>query len=157
MNKQNKQRLKDLELAIMKVKHPTIKERFIPLTTWSESSANALTKCVVSFINMSGGFAERINTMGVYQQAKTVKDVDGKMRTIGKGKYIPGGSTKGSADISATIKGRAVKIEIKYGKDRMSESQKEYQENTERAGGIYYIARDFDSFIEWYDKLISEL
>jgi hypothetical protein len=157
MNKQNKQRLKDLELAIMKVKHPTIEERFIPLTTWSESSANALTKCVVSFINMSGGFAERINTMGVYQQAKTVKDVDGKMRTIGKGKYIPGGSTKGSADISATIKGRAVKIEIKYGKDRMSESQKEYQENTERAGGIYYIARDFDSFIEWYDKLISEL
>jgi len=157
MNKQNKQRLKDLELAIMKVKHPTIEERFIPLTAWSDSSANALTKCVVSFINMSGGFAERINTMGVYQQAKQVKDVDGKMRTIGKGKYIPGGSTKGSADISATIKGRAVKIEVKYGKDKMSESQKEYQENTERAGGIYYIARDFDSFIEWYDKIISEL
>jgi hypothetical protein len=39
----------------------------------------------------------------------------------------------------------------------MSEAQKEYQQNTERAGGIYYIAKDFDSFIEWYDKLISEL
>ena len=157
MNKQNKQRLKDLELTMLRAKHPTIEERFIPLTTWSDSSANGLTKCIVSFINMSGGYAERINTMGVYRQAKTVKDVDGITRTIGKGKYIPGGSTKGSADISATIKGRAVKIEVEYNKDRMSEAQKEYQQNTERAGGIYYIAKDFDSFIEWYDKLISEL
>jgi hypothetical protein len=157
MNKQNKQRLKDLELATLKAKYPTIEERFIPLTSWTDNSANALTKCIVSFINMSGGYAERINTMGTYKQAKTVKDVDGITRTVGKGKYIPSGSTKGSADISATIKGRAVKIEIKYGKDRMSEAQKEYQQNTERAGGIYYIARDFDSFIEWYDKLISEL
>jgi hypothetical protein len=68
------------------------------------------------------------------------------------GKWTPGQSTKGTADISATIRGRSVKIEIKYGKDRQSDAQKEYQAAIERAGGVYIIVRDFDSFVEWYES-----
>jgi hypothetical protein len=41
--------------------------------------------------------------------------------------WTKGTSTAGSADISATIKGRSVKIEVKIGKDRQSEAQKKYQ------------------------------
>lgn len=59
--------------------------------------------------------------------------------------------TRGTADIHAIIKGKAVKIEVKIGKDRQSIFQKEYQKNVEKAGGIYYIAKDFDSFYEWYN------
>jgi hypothetical protein len=68
------------------------------------------------------------------------------------GKWTPGQSTKGTADISATIRGRSVKIEIKYGKDRQSDVQKQYQASIERAGGVYIIVRDFDSFVEWYEQ-----
>jgi hypothetical protein len=73
------------------------------------------------------------------------------------GKYTPTTGVKGSADISCTIKGRSIKLEVKYGKDRMSEAQKEYAERTVAAGGIYYVARDFDSFKEWYDQLIEKI
>jgi hypothetical protein len=163
MNKVSKQRIKDLELKTLKAKHPTIDERFIPLTAWNDSTANGLTKCIVSFINMSGGYAERINTMGTYKQAKTVKDLDGITRTVGKGKYIPSGSTKGSADISSTIPvtihglelGLSVKWEVKIGKDRQSDAQKEYENSTKKAKGHYYIVKSFDEFLEYYDEIIK--
>jgi hypothetical protein len=49
-----------------------------------------------------------------------------------------------------------VKIEVKVGKDRQSDAQKRYQESIERAGGVYLIARDFDSFVEWFDEYVQE-
>jgi hypothetical protein len=49
-----------------------------------------------------------------------------------------------------------VKIEVKIGKDRQSEAQKKYQEDIERAGGVYLIARDFDSFVEWFDSFTND-
>jgi hypothetical protein len=85
------------------------------------------------------------------------KDVLGRSRTIGSTKYIPGTGTKGSADLSSTINGRSVKIEIKIGADRMSEAQKEYQRMTEMSGGVYIVAKDFDSFIEWYNNFNNNL
>ena len=68
------------------------------------------------------------------------------------GKWTPGQSTKGTADISATIRGRSVKIEIKWKNDRQSDVQKEYQASIERAGGVYIIVRTFDDFVEWYEQ-----
>jgi hypothetical protein len=72
------------------------------------------------------------------------------------GKWTKGTGTKGSADISATINGRSVKIEIKYGKDRQSEAQIRYQEMIEKAGGTYLIVKSFDDFIQWFDLFISK-
>ena len=60
--------------------------------------------------------------------------------------------TRGTADIHAIIKGRAVKIEVKIKADSQSIWQKAYQKDVEKAGGIYYIAKDFDSFYVWYNK-----
>jgi hypothetical protein len=60
---------------------------------------------------------------------------------------------RGTADISATIHGKSVKIEIKVGKDRQSEAQKRYQEQVERAGGVYIVIRDFDQFEAWYNAI----
>ena len=69
------------------------------------------------------------------------------------GKWTKGQGTKGTADISSTINGKSVKIEVKYGRDVQSEVQKQYQNKIETAGGIYYIARDFDKFVEWYNTI----
>jgi hypothetical protein len=87
--------------------------------------------------------------MGV---ARTKKSTDGRVLGV---TWTKGTGTAGSADISATIKGRSVKIEVKIGKDRQSEAQKRYQENIEKAGGTYYIARNFDDFVEWYENFIQ--
>ncbi len=150
MNKQNKQRLDALKLANDIERHPSFPEAYFVKKKWDDKTANGLTKAITSFIQFNGYQAERINTMGV---ARENKRTDGKVIGV---TWTKGTTTAGSADISATIRGRSVKIEVKVGKDRQSEAQKRYQESIERAGGVYLIARDFDSFVEWFDKYVQE-
>ena len=153
MNKENKQRLIDLETAHLKEKYPSMPDFALAKTKWSDSSANALTKAVTSFINLSGYQAERINTTGMWRQGAKLQVGEGTRQMPGK--WTKGTGTKGSADISSTINGRSVKIEIKYGKDRQSDDQIRYQEMIEKAGGIYIIVKNFDDFIQWFDLFIS--
>ena len=158
MNKQNKQRLNELHLKEMTAKFPSVPVNCIPSYNCKETGANDLTRLIKDFINLSGYQAERISTTGrMIDNTKISTDVLGNSRTIGSMKYIPGTSTKGSADISATIKGRSVKIEVKWDKDKQSDAQKEYANSVERAGGIYYIARTFDDFIVFFDNFINSL
>ena len=128
---------------------------YIVRTKYTDKTANSLTKAIVKWINLNGYQAERISTSGRWvDNSKVVTDVLGNQKKIGSGKYIKGSGTKGSADISATIKGRSIKIEVKM-KDKQSEAQIEYQKAIERAGGIYFIAKDFDSFYEFYSTLVK--
>ena len=155
MNKENKAMLQRMEREQQRVKYPNMPEHALAGTNWQDNSANALTKSIIGFLNMSGHFAERINTQGTYRQGRKLKVGEGIRQMPGK--YVPTTGVKGSADISATIRGLSVKLEVKFGSDRMSQAQKEYAERTVAAGGIYYVARDFDSFKEWYDELILSL
>lgn len=149
--------LKSLKIADTKSRYPNVPEIALPKIEYNQNSANGLTRCIIDFLNLSGHQAERINTMGrMLDNRKTYTDVIGRTKTIGSTKYIPTTGTKGSADISATINGRSVKIEVKYGKDRQSKDQKTYQEQVERAGGVYYIAKDFDSFYAWFNEFIKQ-
>lgn len=143
-------KLNELELNLVKAKYPS--NPYPVATVHKESSANALTQAVIRWIQIHKGQAERINTTGRYLPGKTIGVGMYGQRTI-KGKYIPTTSTKGSADISATIRGRSVKIEIKYGKDVQSEHQKKYQADIEAAGGLYWLVRTFDEFIKKYNTL----
>jgi hypothetical protein len=138
-------------------KHPEIPERLAPNKPMKSNTANNLTQAIIKFIKLSGWQAERISTSGrVIDQSKVVTNVLGHQYRIGSSKYIPGTGTKGSADISATIKGRSVKIEVKVGKDRMSEAQKVYQANIEMAGGVYVMARSFDDFYTWFNEFMND-
>lgn len=129
---------------------------YIVRTKYTDKTANGLTKAIVKWINLNGYQAERISTSGRWvDNSKVVTDVLGNQKKIGSGKYIKGSGTKGSADISATIKGKSIKIEVKIGKDRQSEAQIEYQKAIERAGGIYFIAKDFNSFYHFYTTLVE--
>jgi hypothetical protein len=150
MNKENKQRLEALKLANDIERHPSFPEAYFVKKKWDDKTANGLTKAITSFIQFNGFQAERINTMGT---ARENKRTDGKVIGV---TWTKGTSTAGSADISATIRGRSVKIEVKIGKDRQSDAQKRYQESIERAGGVYMIARDFDTFVEWFDEFVKQ-
>ena len=141
--------LHEMKLQRYAITHPNYPQDYIPKTMYKDSTANGLTRAICDYINYNGYQAERINTMGTAREKKTTA---GKVIGV---TWTKGTSTAGSADISATIKGRSVKIEVKIGKDRQSDAQKRYQENIEKAGGIYIIAKDFDSFVEWYNQFIQ--
>lgn len=151
--------VKQLEAELLqkkRLKYPSIPEECLAPITHTDKTANGLTRCIVEFIKLRGGQAERINTMGrPIDRRTTYTDVVGLRRAIGNVEWVKGTGTVGSADISATIKGRSVKIEVKIGADRQSESQKKYQVDIEQAGGIYVVAKDFTSFVEWYRKMFN--
>jgi hypothetical protein len=69
MNKQNKQRLHELEEKYMSYRYPSAPGHIIPFTKYSDATANGLTKCITDFLNHSKHQAERINTMGVFRQS----------------------------------------------------------------------------------------
>ena len=108
-------------------------------TPYRKSEANALTKCIVQYIEYNGGFASRINNMGTYRP--------------GLQRYTRSNSKKGIADIMGTYKGISLNIEVKIGRDKLSEYQIQVQEKVTKAGGIYYIARNFSDFKVFFDNL----
>ena len=136
----------------MKNRYPEIPTDLFPYKTIKVNSANELTKAVIKFIRLfGGGKAERISLTGrTINTRKTYTDILGHCKQIGSIKYIPSAMTKGSADISATIQGKSVKIEIKWGNDRQSPAQVKYQSEIEKAGGIYVIVHTYDQFYGWY-------
>jgi len=118
---------------------------------YRDNTANGLTQCVIDWIRLNGYQAERINCTGRYiDNSQVFTDVVGRTRSIGSGQWLPSSGTKGTADISAVIRGRAVKIEIKM-KDRQSEDQKRYQAEIERAGGVYLLIHSLTEFVQWYN------
>lgn len=147
------QELKDLEkesLEVKRLRYPS--NPYLTGDSFEDRTANGLTKAIIAYIRLNGGQAERISTTGrPIDQTQTFTDVIGQSRTIGRVEWIPGTGTNGCADISATIKGRSIKIEVKVASDRQSPAQKEYQKAIQTAFGIYYIARDFASFFSWYN------
>ena len=139
------QRLKQLWIEDMKRKHPLLTEGQIGELSINGTPANKLTKQIILYITLIGGRAERVRSEGRYLVGKTYTNVLGqKMST--NGSYIPSTSRKGTADISALCQGKSFAIEIKIGKDRMSDAQINYKIATERSGGYYLLARDFETF-----------
>ncbi len=148
--------LQDLIWQLECVKYPRMPKEYVAKRKYTDANANGLTKCIIDWIKANGYQAERISNTGRYiDNSKIVTDSMGFQKKIGSGQYIKGTGTNGTADISATIKGRSIKCEVKIGKDRQSEAQKKYQADIERAGGIYIIVKDFDEFMNFYKKFIE--
>ena len=147
--------LKQLKQESMLENYPNVPKYAISAPKYEDKTANGLTKCVKEFLELSGYQAERINTMGrPIDNRKQVTDVIGRTKTIGSMTWGKSTATKGSADISATILGMSVKIEVKIGADRQSEHQKIYQEAIEKSGGQYWIVKNFDDFYKKYENFL---
>ena len=137
--------------------YPNTPPHYLAPRKFEDKTANGLTKCVIDFVRLNGGQAERISNTGRRIDTQiTFCDVIGCKRTIGSSKWINSNGTNGTADISSTILGRSVKIEIKIGADRQSEAQKLYQKSIEQAGGIYIVASSFEQFFAWYNLTFKQ-
>lgn len=100
------------------------------------STANDITRLVIGFLNARGHLAWRNSTMGTFDP-KTKR-----YRTAHK-------SAIGSGDVVVCLKGgRYVEIEVKAGKDRLSQSQKDRQAKIIQAGGNYYVVCSAADFLE---------
>lgn len=129
--------LEELRFIKTKEDHPNfpypVKKKY------KDTGTNDLTKAIIDFIDLSGGWATRISTEGRY-----IKSIDAR---------IPSSVKTGTADIHACWKGMHLSIEVKVGKDTQSEVQKEVEAAIRRAGGQYFIAKTFDSFYQWINAL----
>lgn len=122
-----------------RTKYPSVPDYARPKSKIKTNDANGLTKAIIDFIDLSGGWATRISVEGRYIESLK--------------KRIPSSVKKGTADIHAVYKGKHLSIEVKIGKDRQSDEQKAVQKSVEAAGGIYFIATTFEAFHQWITNL----
>ncbi|HAQ17768.1 MAG TPA: hypothetical protein DCR40_00880 [Prolixibacteraceae bacterium] len=133
-------------------RYPNTPQHYLAPRKFRDDTANALTQCIIQFIRLKGGQSEIINSTGRRIDTQiTFCDVIGCQRTICGTHWINNSGTNGTSDVSATIAGRSVKVEVKIGADRQSEAQKQYQQSIEQAGGIYIVASSFEKFLTWYN------
>lgn len=112
--------------------------------------ANGLTQAIIKFLTWQGHRATRINSTGRLIQAPQ-RMASGVTLTIPK--FIPGTTRRGAADVSATILGRSVMLEVKVGNDTPSPEQLREQGIERAAGGIYEFIHNMMEFYEVYDSL----
>jgi hypothetical protein len=117
------------------------------------TTSNGLTRYILYFLKWSGWRATRVSSAGRIIKAPQ-KQISGISLNVNK--FIPSTTRKGSADISATINGRSVMIEIKIGRDKPSEWQLKEQELERSSGGVYEFIHDADEFLRWYDQFIKQ-
>lgn len=147
--------LKELEtvrLKASKERYPNVPDHCRAGKKFTDKTANGLTNCVLKWLELNNCWATRINTTGRYLQGEQYTDVLGHRKQL-PGKWIPGTTKHGTADIHAIINGRHVSIEVKIGRDRMSEAQHKTKTAIEQSGGIYWVVRSFDEFLSQYKAL----
>lgn len=150
--------LEQLAFENLKAKFPSCP--YPPKPKYNDHTTNGLTKCVIDYITLKGGQAERVGSTGFLKDnRKSTTDVLGRTRTIGSTKWIPGSGKTGTADVHAVVNGKAVKIEIKCaasGDYFQSKGQIAYQKEIEAAGGLYLIVKTFQDFYLWLNEFCTE-
>ncbi len=101
--------------------------------------SSTLTNQIIDHIYQNGGYAWRASSTGVF---------DTKLQTF---RTAP---KKGVSDILGLIHGTFLAVEVKIGKDRLSEEQEGFLKNIKHYGGHSFVAKSFDEFKEWFDEVI---
>jgi hypothetical protein len=153
-----KKSLKTLKLEHIKRKSPGFFEASggysMKLKPYNDTTSNGLTKSIIDWIIYSGWDANRINRQGQVRKER-IELAFGNYRD--KITYAPSTTRKGTADIHAVVKGRHISIEVKIGRDKQSKQQEAEQHRVTKAGGIYYIAKDMQSFVDWWFNTLDNV
>lgn len=99
-------------------------------------SANELTRQIVQYLRDQGAFATRLQSTGAFRA-----DLQ---------KFVPNTQISGLCDVLACFEGRFIGVEIKVGRDSLSEVQKRTIAQLQSAGAVIYVAHDFESFRKWF-------
>jgi len=101
------------------------------------SESTVLTNKIIDVIYRSGAFSWRAESSGIFDRKM------GGYRTAPK---------KGVSDILAILppSGRIAAIEVKIGKDKLSQEQEGFLKNIVYHGGFAFVAKDIESFEKWW-------
>lgn len=122
---------------------PNFPAKYIPRSRYNDRDANGLTRSVVDWFTLNGHFATRLQSTGTYRA-----DI---------GKHVASQQRAGMSDVFAIVQGRAVHVEIKIGKDRLSDVQKETITALQSAGALCTIVQSFQQFYDWYMSGLATL
>ena len=101
-----------------------------------QTKTAATTSAIVDWLRLNGAAAWTVDVQG------TVRVVKGRqIRTFSN-------TTRGVPDIEACYKGMYLGIEVKTGYDKQSEQQIKFENRIKEAGGVYFVAKDFDDFLD---------
>lgn len=114
-------------------------------------TSNGLTTFIINFILWNGYRATRINIAGRLIEAPEKQPSGVVLKTK---KYMRSATRKGTADISATIKGKSYQFEIKTGRDRPRPEQLKEQQRERRAGGVYEFISTPEQFLTLWDGIM---
>ena len=131
--KQDSVKRLEIEYFEHKYRNSTIPQQCRFKRSFRDDTANGLAGCIEAWAKIHGAFFQRQNSQGQY---------DSRLK-----KWRKSGTTKGIADVQVTFKGKTFNMEIKVGKDRQSEVQKEVERKIKAAGGHYAVIRCFDDFL----------
>lgn len=107
-------------------------------------SANRITANVKRIINSTPGcVCYRVNNTGIWDEKKKL--------------FRRAHTEKGLPDVWAIVRGRACCVEVKAGRDKLSEDQLKRKFEIERAGGLFYEARSTDGFSVWFTGILKGL
>ena len=103
------------------------------------SQSNELTRQIISFIYPKFGFAWRQNSTGIVDPVKGFR----------------ASAKKGVADILACVGGRFIAIEIKIGKDHLSDEQIGFIKSIQFTGGIAMVVSSWVEFERLWNDLVA--
>lgn len=136
----NLKELSKLANELKAEKHPDVPSFALVKKAFKDATANELTKTIIfDMYWVREGLAYRINNGAIYDTKRQV--------------YRKGVQRKGVPDIIGIINGRFIGIEVKIGRDRQSADQKEVEKEINEAGGVYFIAKNYDDYLEKIAKI----
>jgi len=136
----NLKELSKLANELKAEKHPDVPSFALVKKAFKDATANELTKTIIyDMYWVREGLAYRINNGATYDTKRQV--------------YRKGVQRKGVPDIIGIINGRFIGIEVKIGRDRQSADQKEVEKEINDAGGVYFIAKSYDDYLEKIAKI----
>jgi len=131
--------LKQMYLRDHRQRYPHLPEPARVAPAYNDRTSNSLTKCIIDYLKLKGAFVSRVNNQGVY---------DKKLQ-----RYRKGMNRRGLPDIIATYNGQSLFIEVKAGRDKLSEHQERIRDEQIQSGGLFCVARNFADFKKWFDEL----
>lgn len=137
------QQLQELAKATKKDRYGNVPAYAIVDPKFNDLTANNLTTCIVTWLTLNGHYCSRIQSQGQWR---------GSIQRFTKSTV-----RKGIGDVMATIDGKMVMIEIKIGRDKLSQAQIKTKEDVEKSGGLYWVVKTFDDFMNEYKLLTKQI
>lgn len=108
------------------------------MRTAAKALTSARTTAIINCLRAFGHFVHRQNNTG--WQTK-------------QGRWINPHGVRGVPDITGCTKdGRYLGVEVKTGRDKLSDFQKAYQAEIIKRGGFYLVAGTLDEIINWHHE-----